>query len=84
MKKKSAAFIPVEAEVSTPCENSLEPHTNKPAPNAPLNFASMSEEQFNAAIEKRFADIAAGKTSPAKDVKARMLRYIQESKTSGR
>ena len=84
MKKTSVPFIPAEAEASTPCENRLESHANKPVPTALWNFASMSEEQFNAAIEKGLADIAAGKTSPAKDVKARMLRYIQEAKTSGR
>ena len=34
----------------------------------PLDVSTMTDEQFNAELEKGFADIAAGRTRPAKQV----------------
>ena len=39
-----------------------------------LNYGEMTDEQFNAEIERGFAELAAERTSSAKDVAARMRR----------
>lgn len=42
--------------------------------NKPLTLGSLSDEQFNAEIEKGFADLAAGKIASADAVAERMRR----------
>lgn len=40
----------------------------------PLSMGELSEEQFNAEMEKGFADIAAGRVVPAEEVAAKLRR----------
>ena len=42
--------------------------------NAPLNYATLSQEQFNAEIEKGFASLNAGKIVSSKQVRENMKR----------
>lgn len=38
----------------------------------PINHGELTEDQFNDEMERAFAELTAGETSPAKDVAARM------------
>ena len=40
----------------------------------PLHYGELTEEQFNEEMERAFAELAAGETSDADDVAARMRR----------
>jgi len=42
--------------------------------NKPLSLGSLSDELFNAEIEKGLADLADGKVAPAEEVAERMRR----------
>ena len=43
----------------------------------PLDVSKMTEEQFNAEIQKGYDDILAGKGTPAEEVWEEMQRYMK-------
>ena len=44
----------------------------------PLDVSKMTEEQFNAEIQKGYDDILAGRVTPAEEVWEEMQRYMKQ------